>query len=321
MTTRTEDLDNLYTTTWQHMGDEVADNIFDSTPLWFWMRDKGRFKTKVGGRFISHPLRFAKSDNVKWVTKGDTVSLDDKEFLTSAQYDWRYVIDSIVRFGIDEQQNQGKQEILSIMTAKLENAQDSLVDTLETALFAAQSGDTMSGLQNLVADDPTAAATVGGIAQDTETWWRNQVIDMTGLSFATHGIPNMRTMRNNVGNNLKMDMPDIIVSGQVPFEYYEDSTQEQKQIVNQKLGDAGFDNIQFKGMPMVWSPACADTRMYFLNTNFLAVTYDPTSFFEMTEWKAIPNQVNDRAAQIVVTLELMTSRRRAQGVLFDIDTA
>ena len=111
------------------------------------------------------------------------------------------------------------------------------------------------------------------------------------------------------------------MSGQTPYEFYEDSVTEQKRIVNKKLGDAGFENIQFKGVPMIWSPQCANTRMYFLNTNYLWFVYDPAMFFDMTEWKPIPEQVNDRAAQIVTAGELITNRRRAQGVLHTIDTA
>ena len=90
--------------------------------------------------------------------------------------------------------------------------------------------------------------------------------------------------------------------------------------MNKKLGDAGFTNIEFKGTPMVWSPACANTRMYFLNTNFLYFTYDPMLNFDMTEWKAIPAQINDRAAQIITAGNLMTSRRRTHGVVWGIDT-
>ncbi len=115
MGTLTETLDNLYTTTWQNMKSSVADNIFDATPFWFWLKNKGGLVTEEGGRFMTEPLRFAGSDNVKFIQKGDTVDLTDKEFLTVAKYDWRYLVDSIVRFGIDDQQNRGKNAILSLM--------------------------------------------------------------------------------------------------------------------------------------------------------------------------------------------------------------
>lgn len=317
--TLTEALDNLYTTTWQNMKSEVADNIFDATPFWFWLKEHNGLDTMEGGRFITEPLRYAKSDKVSWIGKGGTVQLSDKEFLTIAQYSWRYLVDSIVRFGVDDQQNRGKNQIINLMNSKLQNSQDSLIDTLETALFAAQSGLQIEGLQTLVADDPTTG-TVGGVDASANTWWRNQTTNMTGLSFGTYGVSRMRTMLNDCANNLKTDRPDILVSGQSPYEFYEDQVEEQKRIVNQKLGDAGFENVQFKGIPMIWSPACANTRMYFLNTRFIRFKYDPMMFFDMTEWKAIPEQVNDRAAQVVTAGNLVTGRRRTHGVLHTIDT-
>ncbi|KKL92145.1 hypothetical protein LCGC14_1887570, partial [marine sediment metagenome] len=75
-----------------------------------------------------------------------------------------------------------------------------------------------------------------------------------------------------------------------------------------------------KGIPMIWSPACSDETMYFLNTTFLSFVYDPAMFFDMTAWKPIPEQVNDRAAQIATACTTTTSRRRVQGVLFSINT-
>jgi hypothetical protein len=118
-----------------------------------------------------------------------------------------------------------------------------------------------------------------------------------------------------------MDRPDIILSGQTPYEYYEDETMEQKQIVNKKLGDAGFTNIEFKGIPMVWSPQCSNARMYFLNTKYLYFTYDPIMNFNMTEWKVIPDQVNDKAAQVILACCFIVTRRLCQGVYHTIDTA
>lgn len=315
----TEALDNLYTTTWQNMKETAVDQIFDATPFWFWLKEHGGLESVSGGRYITEPLRYAKSDKVKFIGKGGTVSLGDFEFLTIANFEWRYLVDSIVRFMVDEQKNRGRNRIINLMQGKLDNSKDSLVDQIETTLFAAQSGLAFNGLQDLVADDPTTG-TVGGIDASTYSWWRSKTKDMTGSSFAVNGQAEMRTLLNNCGNNIRGDSPNIILSGQTPYERYEDSVQEQKRIVNKKLGDAGFTNVEFKGIPMVWSPSCANTRMYFLNTKFLKFSYDPMLNFDMTEWKAIPDQVNDRAAQIVLAGNLITSRRRVHGVIFGQDT-
>jgi len=315
-------IDNLYTSTWQHMKGNAVDNIFDATPFWFWMKDKGKLRTQSGGRHIMEPLEYAKNDGVKFLGKGGTVSLNDREFLTEAYYDWRYLVAPLVRFGVDDQVNRGKTKILSLVNAKLSNAENSLVDTLETTLFAdvGAAGGAFDGLQHLVQDDPTSSTVVGGINQSTNSWWQNQKHDLTGVSFATSGVDEMRTMLNECTNNRVKDRPDILISGQVPYEYYEDAALAKLEIQNTKLAELGFDHQTFKGIPMVWSPACS-TRIYFLNTNFLSYVYDPAMFFDMTEWKPIPEQVNDRAAQIATACTTTTSRRRVQGVIHTIDTA
>lgn len=320
----TESLDNLYTTTWQNMKDTVRDQIFDSTPFWFWLKDKGKLKSVSGGRFLTEPLQFDKNENITWIGKGGTVSLNDYEFLTTARYDWKYLAASIVRFGVDDQQNRGKNQIINLMNSKMDNTQNALISEMESRLFAgAATDDGIDGLQHLVADDPTASAEVGAIDQSaTEyAWWRNQSTNMTTESFATFGVSRMRTALNNAQNNLMMDSPDIIVTGQTPYEYYEDENLDYFRTSDRKLVDLGFQTQSFKGIPMVWSPSCANTRMYFLNTNFINFVYDPMMFFDMTEWKSIPDQPNDRAAQIMLAGAFTVSRRRCQAVIYNIDTA
>jgi hypothetical protein len=103
------------------------------------------------------------------------------------------------------------------------------------------------------------------------------------------------------------------------YELYEATVIPAYRTSNNRLADMGFYNQSYKLIPMVWSPALSQ-RMYFLNTRFIEFVYDPGYFFDMTEWKAIPNQVNDRAAQVELACSFMTNRRRVLGVLSTIDT-
>lgn len=318
----TEVLDNLYASTWQHMQSEVIDNIFAATPFWYWLKEKGKLRSVSGGRHIMETLEYAENDGVGFIGRGGTVSLNDREFLTNAYYDWRYLVAPIVRFGVDDQKNRGKTRILDLAKAKLNNAQESLITTLESQLFttAGTEGGGFDGLQALVANDPTASAVVGSINQSTDTWWRNQTATMTGVSFATNGTARMRTMLNNCMNNRAMDRPDILVTTQTVFEYYEDNVLDKFQIQDKKMADLGFENLKFKNIPLVWSPSCGAQRMYFLNTKYLSFVYDPALFFDMTAWKDIPDQVNDRAAQIMTACSFTTNRRKVHGVIHTIDT-
>ena len=322
-TSLTEVLDNLYASTWQHMKGEIIDNIFNATPFWFWLKEKGKLRSVSGGRHILETLEYAENDSVGFIGRGGTVPLNDREFITDAVYDWRYMVASIVRFGVDDQKNRGKTRIFELARAKVNNAQESLVTLLETTLFGGvgAEGTNFDGLQHLIADDPTAAASIGGIPQATETWWRNKTDTMVGSSFATNGTAKMRTMLNNCMNNRAMDRPDIILTTQAVHEFYEDNVLDKYQLTNKKLADLGFENLLFKSIPMVWSPSCGAQKMYFLTTRFLNFVYDPAVFFDMTEWKAIPDQVNDRAAQVITACSFTTNRRRVHGVIHTIDTA
>lgn len=327
-----EVLDNLYTSTWQNMKGTINDQVFNALPFWFWLKEKGRMESVEGGRYLTEPLQYDKSDSVTWIGRGGTAPMNDFQYLTVAKYDWRYLVGSIVRFGVDDQQNRGKNEIISLMTSKMDNVKNAIITEFETRLFGAagsvSAGTTtdtnaaFDGLQFLVPDDPTSATNnAGGIDPSIYTWWRNQATNATGKSFATYGISQMRTMMNNCTNNLKMDRPDIILSGQTPYEYYEDTVLPIYRVSNNKLVDMGFENLQYKGVPMMWSPSCANTRMYMLNTNFIKFAYDPMMLMDMTSWKDIPNQVNDRVAQIISACTFKVSRRRCQGVIYNIDTA
>ena len=329
---RTESIDNLYTTTWQNMKADVADQIYSATPFFFWMKNKGNMDPVPGGRFIAEPLRYAKSDNIRWVKKGSTMPLADKEFLTEAIWEWRYLADSIVRFGVDDQQNRGRNQIIDLALAKMQNSRDSLIDALETTLFTAQTGDEMEGLPDLIATDPTSG-TVGGVDSATYTWWRNQELDYDDdygtdggdYPFATSGQKAMARLLNLCSNNIRQDTPDLIISGQFAYENYEIIALSYQQIVNKELADAGFTHQVYKGIPMVWSPAANATTygtaelMYFVNTRFLRLKYDPQMNFDMTEWKPIPDQIQDRAAQIIYAGNLVTNRRRVHGVIHNID--
>lgn len=322
----TQALDDLYTTTWQKRLPGVFDNIFTAAPFWFWLKDKGKLKPVRGGRFLETNLEYGQNTTVQWISRGGTVAMNDFKFLTVAQYQWRYLVANILRFGTDEQQNSGDARIIDWVNAKLNNTEESLISTLETAL-AASIGSTatppqIDGLQFLVPDSANVASAsynAGGIDPSVYTWWQNQAIDMTGLSFAVNGIAKMRHLLNLCMNNRRMDAPDIILSDMTSYEYYEDAVLPMLRIQNNKLADAGFDNQTFKRIPMIWSPAITG-RMYFLNTNFIEFVYDPAYFFDMTEWKSIPNQVNDRAAQVELACSFMTNRRRVLGVLSTIDT-
>ena len=83
--TLTEQLDNLYATTFQKMGRTAADNIFDEIAFFFYLKSKGKIRNVSGGRFISEPVIFSNSATASWQAKGAVRDPADSEILTSTK--------------------------------------------------------------------------------------------------------------------------------------------------------------------------------------------------------------------------------------------
>lgn len=318
----TEDFDTLYSTTWQLMREEAMDNIFKATPFWYYMQKNNRMRTETGGRWIGTQLEYAThSDAIDWIGRSHDLSTinsnADKELITTAQWDWRYLAAAVFRSYVDDSQNRGRSQMINIVDTKLNNVEKSLAEELEDRLFTENggTGDEINGLWNLVQDDPTSDEEIGGINQDDEDWWQNQYKDMTDLTVSVHLLPEMRTMYNDCA--VGSDSIDIIVTSQEAFEAYEDEVLEFKQIVNQDQGDASFETIKFKGKDLLWSPSCPQDKMYFLNLDYIEWVADSDVNFEMTDWKEAQGDL-DRIAHIITMGNLVTSNRRMQGVLHSI---
>jgi len=316
---RTESLDDLYTATWNNRKAQVTDNIFVATPTYYLMKKKGGIQLNgTGGRYLEIPLAYAKNETVTSLDRGDTISLSETKFLTVAQFEWKFVAGTVVRYYTDDAKNKSKQAHLNLANAKVDNLEKSMIDKFETFLFGDGTGNASKdpdGFGNLIAAAPTTG-TVGNINRATYSWWRNKQKTATGAA-SVYLLSDMRTTFNNCSLGQSSDTPDAMVTDQTSYELYEDEVMEQKQIVNKELADAMFESVMFKGKPVVWSASCTAGYMYFINFSYVGLNVDPDINMTMTEWKTIPNQL-DRVAQIVWKGNVIASRCASLGVLTTI---
>ena len=222
--------------------------------------------------------------------------------------DWKYVAVSITRFGTDDHKNRGTARIINYVEKKIATAERGLWENFEQTVNSDGTGtDEPNGIQNLMSITPSTG-TVHNLNRATYDWWRPQYSAASGNS-SLYLLGDMRTAMNDCVKYDRVGMKDLIMySDQNSYEAYEDEVMEQKLIVNKTLGDAGFDHITYKTRPLIWSHAAQTNTMRFINTNYLHLFYDPDLWFNMTEWKAIPNQVNDKVAQIACTMQMMLTR-------------
>ena len=111
----------------------LEDNVFLSNILWFYM--KKRIK-EAGGRDIRIPIRHSKNSTAgRWGMGGSTLDTTGENNETTVIFPWRGYKTAIVLNNDDIAQNTGAEEIVDLLEEELDNAQESLMDTLDTDSF------------------------------------------------------------------------------------------------------------------------------------------------------------------------------------------
>ena len=319
----------------------LHDNIFNDLVILFWLNQAERKRKEDGGHRIEETLMYAQNETAKVYSGYEVLDVTPQEGITKAYYDWKQAAVSITISRREERQNSGKGRLLNLLQAKTVQAELTLKDLLNQQLIGDAStaasenygGTTLatrfSGITRMAQKDPTAAHSVGGIAQNTETWWRNQTTDSSGTAggFPTNGIAQMRTMYNDCSKG--NDHPDFIIGDQGTYEAYEGELDDNIRYMDTRFGDAGFINLRFKGavytydewfasMPTPQTYGTDNGIQYYLNSKYIEWVVDSMTDFITTPFIRPTNQ-DARTAQILVMGELVCSNRRRLGVLHTID--
>ena len=332
----TRALDNQFVETWYEIRPDAIDNILLATPIWAMLKEKGCFKPQTGSEFITRTLKYAVGVTPAAVGKGDTLPMGVVETETMAKWTFRNLASHVQRDAFTDRENAGKFKIKDYVKKRLTEARDALVQMYETTILQPtvtdESGKLWQGLNDVVplyADATTG--TYGGVARPTayaqigagngvfapsagNTWWGPKYKQMTA-PYEVNLVSDMKVLYNSVHNN--QEPPNCLICDQATFELYEEFAVDKSQIVKDDttmLADLGFETLRFKGKPMFWTPNVAANNVLMLNLNYVDVVFDPGMWFDMTEWKPIPNQT-DRVAHILCSGNLISDQLRRHGRL------
>jgi len=208
--------DALLSTTLANYRDQLTDNVFSDRVLTNHLMSKGRIRMINGGTKIVEPLIYGQNTTVASYSGYDTISLAAQSGITAAEYEWKQYAASIAISGIEEAKNNGEQEIINLLEAKIMQAEESMREGFNTMFFAdgtGNSGKDWNGLGNIV----ESGNAVGGINSATagNEYWRSYEENSAGaLTLAQ-----MATAYNtvSVGN----DHPDMVLTTRTLFEKYE----------------------------------------------------------------------------------------------------
>lgn len=304
--------DAILSTTLNAYRKKLEDNIFRANPLFAWLYGKGKKETQTGGNKIVVPLLYGKNTTAGAYSKYDLLDTTPQEGITAAEFDWKQYAASISIARKEERQNAPSEtRVLNLLQSKIMQAEESLRELLDEHSFLsnASASNNLTGLALAV----DSAGTYGNIARGSNSWWS---ANETGSgSFASQGLNDMRTMYNDCSKgNIH---PDLILTTQTVFEYYEKTLQPQERFTDTKTLDGGFQNLKFKGATMMFDLYCQSGVMYFLNSNFMKLIVESGTDLITTPFVKPENQ-DAKVAQILWMGDMVCSNCDRQGKLTGI---
>lgn len=304
----------LAATTMEFYEKSLADNIFKRHAMLDHFRSNGGTKKYPGGTKIRVPLMYGTNSTVKAFDGLDSLDLTYQDTVDAAEYSYKFYDVSVVFTLTDQLKNSGPSEVLSLLEAKIEQAEMSLAERLNNDMFngAASDSKEVTGIDTLIGT--TTAA--GGINGTNFTWWRSTVdTDAVTLSIA-----DMRTAKNSANNGAGGARVSLIMTTQTLYEKYH-GLLSASYVMNmplskegQRLGDGGFTGVEFEGTPIRYDEDATAGVMYFLNTKNLKLGIHENADFKVIK-KSEPTDQHVSIQHIVFGGNTVMDRRASLAKL------
>jgi len=270
-------LSEIVTTTLRNRTGVLSDNVTNNTVLLYRLKERSNVKPVSGGRTIVQELQYAQNGSYKRYSGYDVLDISPQDVFTAAEFDIKQVAVSVSISGLEELLNSGPEQIIDLLEARIENAENSMINGLSTDVYSdgtADGGKQIGGLQLLIADAPSTG-TVGGINRATWSFFRN--IKFSGTSDGSGAVTsaNIQSYMNRLYVQLVRgrDAPDLIVADNNYWRLYLESLQSIQRITNEKLASAGFMNLKYMNADVVLDGGVGGSapanHMYFINSKYV----------------------------------------------------
>lgn len=245
------------------------------------LKQKGKSKPFSGGREIMQELRYAQNQTFMWYSGFEFLNVSLNDTMTAARFPIKQAAIAVVLSGLEELQNRSEEEMIDLIEARVDTAEDTFWNQMSAAVYSdgtGYGGKQVTGLAALVSKAPTSG-TVGGLDRAVQTWWQNAAVNANTDTRGVVTSTNIQSYMNSTTIGLKRntDGVDLIVADNNYYLAYLSSLQAIQRITDDKLGAAGFTSLKYlgagKSVDVVLDggkngqiPA---NTMYFLNTDYL----------------------------------------------------
>ena len=230
------------TTTMAEYIPTLQDNIFIEEPALSWMngklgkatgRDNSPKRVLTGGEHILEPIMYESNSTVDSYSGADAIDTTLQDGMTNARFDWAQYSGTVGITGKEKRANRGKHALINLLGAKTTQLESSLSQRLNTDLWAASAGNGGLNIDGIPLHVSSTVATGGLAVTAADGTWKSPVSDT--ITFPT------------------------------VYELYNADQQGQKRYTNTLVMDAGFMNVTFNEVPIIFDNRCTSGAMYFMD--------------------------------------------------------
>ena len=321
MPTPSSTFTELVATTWRNHAKDVKDNVSRNNALYNRITSKGQVRTEDGGLTIAQPLDYNANGTYQRYSGYDVLNIQQSDVITAAEFQWRQIALNVVASGLELRTNSGGNAIVKLAKARIKNAMRTFKNNFSYDLYADGTlPNQIGGLQALVADAGTG--TIGGIDSSAWTFWQNAVQSaaapiqgggaVTVSATTIEGSIMLPLWLNQVRGD---DKPDLIVSSNDWFSFYEQSQVSIKRYTSADEAQGGFTSLKYKTADVIFDGGSGipAAHMYFLNTDYLELVVHKDANLSVQDDMKPYNQ-DATVIQVLWMGNMICSNRRLQAV-------
>lgn len=324
-------LTELATTTLRRRSKKISDNVSNNNPLLYKMEKLGNIKKNESGRTLVEEHDYAENGTVMRYEGGEVLNTTQGPVMTAFEYNWKQLAVAVVLNGLEEVQNSGPEQVISLLGGRIDNAERSIRNVVESDIRSdgtASGGKQIGGLDLLIAEDPTSG-TVGGVARSTNSYAQNYKYAAVATGGAAGSASNIeRYMRRvNINTYRQGDMKSVLwMLNNSYYEFLAEACSSRQRFVDEEMAALGFDNFKHDGITCILgggyrfagtsAASLEATKGYRINCEYLKLRVGRGRYFEPLKERESTNQ--DAMIRFLVFCGNLTcSNFGLQGVLFD----
>lgn len=293
----------------------IIDQRYKSQTVLAILRAANRIVIEDGGAIIAQPILVDFDDAGGSYAGADVWNIDSNEVISAYELRWKNEEQPVTITGDDRLANSGREQSVNLLKARQDTALMRMMDRVSGQIFGDGSGNDTKDIDGLAAavNDAAGFQQYLNIDRLANPWWAAQTFKpavATALSAGNMGQVFSATRTDT-------EVPSVLVTTKATYNLFEALVTPGERLVDDFVGNLGFDNIAFKGKPLVEDSHCPAGTLYMLNLDHVRLVVHKDRNFTFRDF----TEPVDQDAQVghwLLRTNLEVRKPSANGLMTNI---